>query len=210
MAKIPYLVRRKNVFYFRLGVPVALREIVKSREIIKSLKTEDSDEATRRALKLAAHFKSLLHDLKTGKTSSTICFDSLDLISAKSNTQETPKQLETVAAPTPPAIKTRKAPLLSAVVDDFLKRYDQENKAMLGKLNATLPIFVELITNKSVNEILQADINLFFDDVQRLPVRRDTKEFKRLPIRKVIEANTGPTISEKTFKSTYRACISFF
>jgi hypothetical protein len=65
MAKIPYLIRRKNVFYFRLGIPAAFREIVKSREIIKSLKTEDSEEATRRALKLAAHFKALLHDLKT-------------------------------------------------------------------------------------------------------------------------------------------------
>ncbi len=58
MAKISYLIRRKNVFYFRLGIPAAFREIVKSREIIKSLKTEDSEEATGRALKL-------LHDLKT-------------------------------------------------------------------------------------------------------------------------------------------------
>ncbi|WP_446811569.1 DUF6538 domain-containing protein [Methylomonas sp. 2BW1-5-20] len=115
MAKIPYLVRRKNVFYFRLGVPVALREIVKSREIIKSLKTEDSDETTRRKLKLAAHFKALLHDLNTGKTSSTTCFDSLDLTSAESDTKEAVRPLETVATPTPPAIKTRKAPLLSAV-----------------------------------------------------------------------------------------------
>jgi hypothetical protein len=88
MAKIPYLVRRKNVFYFRLGVPADLREIVKSREIIQSLRTEDSDEATRRALKLAAHFKVFLHNLKTGKTSSTTCFDSLDLTSAKSDTKE--------------------------------------------------------------------------------------------------------------------------
>ncbi|MCQ8182225.1 hypothetical protein NP603_13970 [Methylomonas sp. SURF-1] len=69
MAKIPYLVRRKNVFYFRLGVPADLREIIKTREIFHSLRTQDSDEAARRALKLAAHFKSLLHDLKTGKTS---------------------------------------------------------------------------------------------------------------------------------------------
>lgn len=69
MAKIPYLVRRKNVFYFRLGVPADLREIIKTREIFQSLRTQNRDEAARRALKLAAHFKSLLHDLKTGKTS---------------------------------------------------------------------------------------------------------------------------------------------
>ena len=69
MQKIPYLVRRKNVFYFRLGVPADLRGIIKSREIFQSLRTQNNDEATRRALKLAAHFKTLLHEIKTGKRS---------------------------------------------------------------------------------------------------------------------------------------------
>lgn len=68
MAKIPYLVRRKNVFYFRLSVPAELRESIHTREIIKSLKTENRFEATCRALKLAAHYKAVLHDLKTGKS----------------------------------------------------------------------------------------------------------------------------------------------
>lgn len=61
MAKIPYLIRRNNVFYFRLGVPVELREVVKSREIIQSLRTQNSKAAARKALTLAAHFKALLH-----------------------------------------------------------------------------------------------------------------------------------------------------
>lgn len=72
MAKISYLVRRKNVFYFRLSVPAELRESIHTREIIKSLKTENRFEATCRALKLAAHYKAhykaVLHDLKTGKS----------------------------------------------------------------------------------------------------------------------------------------------
>nr|WP_157205471.1 DUF6538 domain-containing protein [Methylomonas koyamae] len=50
------------MFYFRLAVPA------KSREIIQSLRTQNSDEAERSALMLAAHFKTLLHDLKAGKT----------------------------------------------------------------------------------------------------------------------------------------------
>jgi hypothetical protein len=81
---------------------------------------------------------------------------------------------------------------------------------MLCKLNATLPILVELVGNKPINEIFQTDINEFFDEVQKLPVRRDAKAFQGLPIRKVIEANTGPCIAEKTFISTYRACIGVF
>jgi len=67
IAKIPYLVRRKNTFYFRLSIPAELRESINAREIVKSLKTENRFEATYQALKLAAHYKALLHDLKTGK-----------------------------------------------------------------------------------------------------------------------------------------------
>jgi hypothetical protein len=82
MAKIPYLIRRKNIFYFRLGVPADLREIVKSREIIQSLRTQNSDEAERKALKLAAHFKALLHELKTGKRIELNRVESLALLTA--------------------------------------------------------------------------------------------------------------------------------
>ena len=46
MAKIPYLIRRKNIFYFRLVVPAELRESVKVREIIQSLRAENREEAT--------------------------------------------------------------------------------------------------------------------------------------------------------------------
>jgi hypothetical protein len=69
MAKIPYLIRRKIVFYFRIGVPVELREVINSREMIQSLRIQNSEEPARKALKLAAYFKALLHDLKTGKNS---------------------------------------------------------------------------------------------------------------------------------------------
>ncbi|PPD32961.1 MAG: hypothetical protein CTY19_09955 [Methylomonas sp.] len=47
-----------------------------------------------------------------------------------------------------------------------------------------IPILVELIGNKPINEIFQADINGFFDDVQKPSVRRDSKAFQGLPIRK--------------------------
>ncbi|WP_375142672.1 DUF6538 domain-containing protein [Methylomonas koyamae] len=54
------------------AVPAKLRELVKSREIIQSLRTQNSDEAERRALLLAAHFKTLLHDLKAGKSTGVL------------------------------------------------------------------------------------------------------------------------------------------
>ena len=39
MAKIPFLFRRKNVFYFRIRVPVEYQELFKSREIVQNRKT---------------------------------------------------------------------------------------------------------------------------------------------------------------------------
>ena len=50
MAKIPYLIRRKNIFYFRLVVPVEFRDLLKVHEITQSLGTENRAEATYQAL----------------------------------------------------------------------------------------------------------------------------------------------------------------
>jgi integrase len=200
MAKIPYLIRRKNVFYFRLVVPIELRGSINVREIIRSLKTENRHEATHQALKLAAHYKAVLHDLKVGKAQQ---ISHLTLPETQHAPSITPPAV-------PPAQVTSSAPMLSAVIADFLKRYDKRNKATLTKLTATLPVFLELIDDKPVNQILQADINAYFDDVQKLPVRRDAKAFQGMPLRKIIEVNTGPCISEGTFGSTYRACVSVF
>lgn len=217
MGKTPYLFRRKNIYYFRIRIPLEHQETLKNREIVHSLKTENRAEAIPKALKLAANFKALLQDLKAGKRQN-ICRS--DLVAGTNNPETTQKKQTASEPPSPVGFKQiafsatpvekSNVPLLATVVGDFLKRYDPSAKVMLGKLNATLPIFVELLGNKPADEILQANINQFFDDAQRLPVRRDSKEFSGLPIRKIIEANTGPTISEKTFKSTYRACVSVF
>lgn len=217
MGKTPYLFRRKNVYYFRIRIPLKHQELLKNCEIVHSLKTESRAEAIPQALKLAANFKLLLQELRTGKRQTISRSDLVAVTTNPKTTQEdqtaskppSPAGFKQIAFSATPIAKSN-APLLLVVVDDFLKRYDPSAKAMFGKLNATLPIFVELIGNKSVDEILQADINRFFDDAQLLPVKRDAKEFSGLPIRKIIETNTGPTISEKTFKSTYRACVSVF
>jgi integrase len=201
MAKIPYLVRRKNVFYFRLVVPAEQRESFNAREIIRSLKTECRKEATLQALKLAAHYKAALHDLSTGKAQQV-----------SQLLQSEPKSVPPVAPPVVLPVQVKSAaPLLSAVIADFLDRYDQNNKVTLVKLNTTMPVFLELVGDKPVNQILQADINTFFDEVQRLPPHAgNSKKYEGMSLREIIAANTGECISAGTFKSTYRALISIF
>ena len=101
--------------------------------------------------------------------------------------------------------------MLSNVIQDFLSRYNPKNRATLIKLQSTLPILLELVGDKPVNTILQADINDFFDQVQKLPVRRDAKIFNGMSIKEIIAANDGQRcIAEGTFDSTYRACTSLF
>ena len=69
MAKIPYLFRRKNIFYFRARIPREHQKLLKAVEVVRSLKTENQAEAIPLALKFAATFKALLQDLQQGNMS---------------------------------------------------------------------------------------------------------------------------------------------
>jgi len=82
MARIRYLFRRKDTYYFRFVVPPELRETLKVREIIKSLKTPDKQVALPMALKLASDVISTLQNLKTGKIS---VINSSELISQQAH-----------------------------------------------------------------------------------------------------------------------------
>ena len=122
MARIRYLFRRKDTYYFRFVVPPELRETLKVRVIIKSLKTPNKQVALPLALKMGSDVISTLQDLKTGK----ICqFNSSELttLSLQNNA--------VVSSNIFPALKQPQTPLLSIVVDDFLSRYNQDNKATL-------------------------------------------------------------------------------
>ncbi|MCQ8119948.1 hypothetical protein NP589_21230 [Methylomonas sp. WSC-7] len=154
----------------------------------------------------------MLHELKTGKTSSVVRLNSWetkqDEASLDNSAQEPQANYQLKSSQ--PAIETRQAPLLSIVVDDFLSRYDQTNKATFTKLSATLPLLIELVGDKPVNQILQTDLNGFFDDVQRLPIKRAKKIYNGMTIREIIATNDGRSIAEGTFESTYKACVSIF
>lgn len=234
MAKIPYLFRRKNIYYFRVRIPLNLRKSYGASEIIQSLKTQIKAEAVPLALELAAHATKLFNEAKMSenmvhKRQIAALRAKLEIKEALHNEEIEQKELDHIRElrrterealltgentalkqnqTTPKPTAKPKGPLLSFVVSDFLSRYDKNNKEMLAKLVSTLPIFVELVGDKPINDILQADINGYFDEVQKLPVRRDKKEFNGLSIRQIIEANTGPCLAQKTFKSTYKACVS--
>lgn len=200
MGKIPYLFRRKNVYYFRIRIPIELQEPLQAKAIVRSLKTENRHEATPLALQLAANFAAALYDLKSGRNAQ---------ISMSSLIAQVPEQraITTITFTQPTPIQP-KAPLLSVVVADFLERYDPKNKATLTKLKSTLPIFIELVGDKPITNILQADVNHYFDQVQKLPIRHDAKMYRGMSLKKIIATHSGRCIAEGTFRSTYRASVS--
>ncbi|MET0518533.1 MAG: DUF6538 domain-containing protein, partial [Burkholderiaceae bacterium] len=62
---LPYLQRRGDRFFFRIQVPLALREVIGQRELTKALKTSDRVRAVPMALTLGAISKRLFDDLQT-------------------------------------------------------------------------------------------------------------------------------------------------
>ncbi len=72
MGKIPYLFRRKNVFYFRLIVPIELQTLLDFTQVtvsLKTQKTQNSEEAISKALLFASRLKSYLYDVNHGNRS---------------------------------------------------------------------------------------------------------------------------------------------
>jgi len=66
MAKVPYLFRRNNIFYFRTRIPLKLQKSLKAKEVVLSLKTENQAETVPLALIIAARFKTSLLDIQAG------------------------------------------------------------------------------------------------------------------------------------------------
>ena len=101
-----------------------------SKEIVKSLKTENQAEAIIKALKLTSNFKDLIQDLNSGKVSVQNYSKLLTALNAESiNTSQnnvvTSTPVSIVVQPEKTYIELSKAHPLSVVIDDFLARYDQ-------------------------------------------------------------------------------------
>ncbi|MGZ8220353.1 MAG: DUF6538 domain-containing protein [Methylobacter sp.] len=207
MAKVPYLIRRNNIYYLRFIVPVEFQNRIKSREIVQSLKTEETAKAIPLALRLASCLFEALYELEKSAPDGYV--DHMDILRHANELFTGDRLMFAGGKGVLPLVRSNSI-TLSQVVADFFRQYDASNKAMLLKLTATLPILVELLDDKTIDQILQSDINRFFEDIQKLPVRRDCRQFSGLSFRQIIDANAGPCIAEKTFNGTYRACASIF
>lgn len=104
------------------------------------------------------------------------------------------------------------APMLGAVVDGFLKQYERRGKPqMLKKHKPVLTMFVDLVGDKPVSGLRQADINDFFEVLSSLPPRwGDQCRRLGVSVRELALKEHEQTIGPKTFEDTYIASIRPF
>lgn len=111
---------------------------------------------------------------------------------------------------TPAKTQKSNAPLLSVAIDEFLSQWDVTKKAMLTKHKANLPVFLELIGDKPVDQIRHIDVSRFAVELRKFPARRTDRKFKGMDAKQMIAANDGECMHKKTFenyKSSVKALI---
>jgi integrase len=104
------------------------------------------------------------------------------------------------------------SPKLAKVVKDYLDKYRQDRKAaMFLKHKTVLPLFLRIVGDKKVSQLKQADINGFFEVVQKLPPRWSDEVRRRdITVLALAAEKREKTIGPKTFEDTYKACIRTF
>jgi hypothetical protein len=111
--------------------------------------------------------------------------------------------------PTPDA--TRLTPMLSEVTQAYMAYYEKlDRPAMLKKVKAVLPLFLQVVGNKPIGSIKQQDLVDFFDTVECLPPRwSDVCRQKSITPRELAELREGE-MSKGTFDGTYMAAMAPF
>lgn len=112
----------------------------------------------------------------------------------------------------PQALPSASMLTFEMVVDAFLGSYRKDKKpAMFKKHRPVLAMLLEVVGNKPVNEIKQADINEFFSLLHKLPPRwRDECRKRKLTVKQLAELDHPDALGPKSFDDTYKASVRAF
>lgn len=100
-------------------------------------------------------------------------------------------------------------PTMGKVVNAFLTAFPKrKSPAMFKKHSAVLPLLLDIVGDKPVDGVRQADLKRFFDLVQKLPPRwSDICRQRSITPMKLAEEPHVKTMAPKTFEDTYKACV---
>jgi integrase len=193
----------------RAGMAVAddskLRELIlkaKGDMRIKQLKEQHDDALTQQRLRHLEEMERVKIEAKN---------EALQLLLAQPGRLTVPTPIPTEEA-LPAPRKTASVVTFKTVVETFLTRYEKKNKpSMLKKHRQVLPMLLEIVGDKPVSEILQADINNFFELLDKLPPRwADACRREGVTIRQLAELDHDLALGPKAFEDTYIASVRPF
>lgn len=137
----------------------------------------------------------------------------LQTVLANQGKRSAPSTQETKDRPTaePPSAE-RNTPMLSEVVGAFLDSYQKTKKpAMFKKHQPVLGMLLSVIGDKPVGQLLQKDINDFFDLLANLPPRwSDQCRQLGISVRELADQDHDVTLGPKSFNDTYLASVRPF
>ena len=117
---------------------------------------------------------------------------------------------DTPPAPVPLLKESKEAIRLSHLITRFLAKADQ-TRPMFRKYNAVLPLFLEMVGDKPIDQLEQMDVENFCQFICRLPPRwSDQVRQRKISVVKLAEEVHEKTISPKTYEDTYIAALRPF
>lgn len=127
------------------------------------------------------------------------------------NARDEGEPVDTPVAKLPDAAEAiQGVPTLGQLVKRFLDKADQ-SKPMFKKYSAVLPLFLEVVGDKKVDQLKQIDIENFCLFICKLPPRwSDQVRQKKISVTKLAGRDHEKTISPKTYEDTYIAAIRPF
>lgn len=113
--------------------------------------------------------------------------------------------------PTPTLARQLGTPTLSKAIQDYIEYYQRRGKpSMLRKIQAVMPLFLDIVGDKPIGSLKQTDLEHFFDTIQCLPPRwADVCRQKNMRPRDLAKLRLGE-IAKGTFDGTYLAAMTPF
>lgn len=110
------------------------------------------------------------------------------------------------------ALEDASGPTFKTVVRGFLDAYNKDKMpAMFLKHRPVLTMLLEVVGDKPVRSLRQADLNEFFTLLHSLPPRwNDECRRKKLTVRELAALDHPETLGPKSFDDTYKASVRAF
>jgi integrase len=213
-----YLLQTPKSYYFRMKVPIDLRNVLKAREVKKSLKTLNKQRAERLAFIYAAQWRETFESLREPrmtypfttikvkglekKPDGTFRMDSIEMDPDKPESENLMfnnlmRQLGASPTPANNPAKTASGMLLSVAMEKFLKEKCELNPSATHHYQTEVPddfrLIIRILGDKPVDEINRDDAMTLFGTLKQLPANLNKiKRYRGKTITEILALKEKP------------------